>query len=84
MSVSCKEEDEAHVAMIDFLNQAEQIPCVPTMLHEYLISTTPFLITGALSHDDYLRIIKTQVKIGGDKEAVKDLMRRRSNDPTPR
>jgi hypothetical protein len=84
MSVSSKEEDEAHLAMIDFLNQAEQIPCVPSMLHEYLISTTPFLIAGAVSHDDYLKIIKTQVKIGGDKDAVKDLMRRRFNDPTPR
>jgi hypothetical protein len=84
MSVSSKEEGEAHIAMIDFLNQAELIPCVPTMLHQHLMATAPFLITNALDHSEYLDIIRAQVSIGGDVEAAKDLMRRQFNDPKPR
>jgi len=84
MSVSSKDEDEAHIVMVNFLNRAEEIPCVPTMLHEYLMGTAPFLITNALRHAEYLDIIKSQVTLGGDVEAARDLMRRRVNDPTPR
>lgn len=82
MSVSSKTEDEAHIAMIAFLNQAELMPCVPTMLHDYLMATAPFLITGAICHKEYLDIVRLQVAVGGDVHAVKDIMRSRFNDPT--